>query len=147
MPKEIETARYLPRPTHRTYTPQFKAELVAQCQLPGASIAALATGHGMNANVLHRWLKEHALQGRHQLVKPTVNPACTATGARGALSPPPGNPPGFIPVKLGAVVHEPKPSELKVELRKGALSMSITWPLSCTGATADFVQWSRALLQ
>jgi hypothetical protein len=27
------------------------------------------------------------------------------------------------------VVHDPKPSELKVELRKGALSMSITWPL------------------
>jgi transposase len=101
----------------------------------------------MNANVLHRWLKEHALQGRHQLVKPTVNPACTDTGARRALSPPLGNPPGFIPVKLGAVVHEPKPPELKVELRKGALSMSITWPLSCTGATAEFVQWSRALLQ
>jgi transposase len=143
MPKEIETARYSTRPTHRTYTPVFKAELVAQCQLPGASIAALATGHGMNANVLHRWLKEHALQGCHQL----YNPTCTATGARGALSPSPGNPCGFIPVKLGAVVHEPKPPELKVELRKGTLSMSITWPISCTGATADFVQWSRALLQ
>ena len=72
----------------------------------------------------------------------TVHP-----GARVALSPSPANPPGFIPVKLGAVVHEPKPPELKVELRKGALSMSITWPMSCTGATADFVQWSRALLQ
>jgi hypothetical protein len=96
----------------------------------------------MNANVLHRWLKEHALQGRHQL----DNPVCTASGARGALSPCPGNPPGFIPVKLGAVVHEPKPPELKVELRKGALSMSITWPISSTAA-ADFVQWSRALLQ
>jgi hypothetical protein len=41
MPKEIETARYSTRPTHRAYTPQFKAEPVAQCQLPGASIASL----------------------------------------------------------------------------------------------------------
>lgn len=145
MPKDIETARYSTRPTHRTYTAQFKAELVAQCQLPGASIAALATGHAMNANVLHRWLKEHALQGRHRLDNPAYTD--TSTGAGVAISPSPRNPPGFIPVKLGAVVHEPKPPELKVELRKGALSMSITWPLSCTGATADFVQWSRALLQ
>ena len=99
----------------------------------------------MNANVLHRWLKEHALQGRHRLDNPAHTD--TATGARVALSPSPANPPGFIPVKLGAVVHEPKPPELKVELRKGALWMSITWPMSCTGATADFVQWSRALLQ
>ena len=142
MLKEIETARYSSRPTHRTYTPQFKAELVAQCQLPGASIAALATGHAMNANVLHRWLKEYALQGRHR----PDNPACTdkTTNARVAISPTPGNPCGFIPVKLGAVVHEPKPPELKVELRKGALSMSITWPIS---ATADLVQWSTAVLK
>ena len=145
MPKDIETARYCSRPTRRTYTPQFKAELVAQCQLSGASIAALATGHAMNANILHRWLKEHALQGRHRPHNPADTDA--STGARDALSPCPGNPPGFIPVRLAAVVHDPKPPELKVELRKGALSMSITWPISCTAGNADFVQWSRALLK
>ena len=42
------------RRTHRTYTPAFKAEAVAACQQPGTSIAALASDHGMNANVLHR---------------------------------------------------------------------------------------------
>ena len=41
------------RRTHRTYTPQFKAELVAMCQTPGA---AVALQHGMNTKVLHRWL-------------------------------------------------------------------------------------------
>jgi transposase len=143
MPKEIETPRYCTRATHRTYTPQFKAQLVAQCQLGGAPIAALATSHAMNANVLHRWLKEHTQQGRHQL----ENASYTDTHARPALSPTPGNPCGFIPVKLGGVVHDPKPLELKVELRKGALSMSITWPICCTVGTADFVQWSKALLQ
>lgn len=34
-----------------------EAELVAACMQPGASIAALALRHGMNANVLHRWCK------------------------------------------------------------------------------------------
>ena len=59
MLKESETSRYSTRRTHRTYTPEFKAELVKACKQPGASIAALALQHGMNANVLHRWLKEH----------------------------------------------------------------------------------------
>ncbi|WP_448678427.1 transposase [Delftia acidovorans] len=34
------------------------------CLQPGASIAATAREHGMNANVLHRWLKEHRLGSR-----------------------------------------------------------------------------------
>ncbi|MBK6386582.1 MAG: transposase [Rhodoferax sp.] len=60
-------SRYTARRTHRTYAPEFKAELVAACQAPGASIAALARQHGMNANVPHRWLKEHERSGCHTL--------------------------------------------------------------------------------
>ena len=63
MLKDSDIARYTARRTHRTYTPAFKAELVAACLEPGTSIAALANSHGMNANVLHRWLKEHARTG------------------------------------------------------------------------------------
>ena len=70
MLKEPDLARYSNRPTHRTYTRQFKAELVVACQQPDASIAAIALQHGMNANVLHRWLKEHELDGRHRLIGP-----------------------------------------------------------------------------
>lgn len=66
MLKDSQTPRNPERRTHRTYSPQFKAELTAACRMPGASIAALALQHGMNANVLHRWLKEWE-QGHHQL--------------------------------------------------------------------------------
>ena len=65
MLKDSQPPRYAVRRTHRTYTPQFKAELVAACMQPGASIAALALRHGMNANVLHRWCKEFH-QGHHR---------------------------------------------------------------------------------
>ena len=68
MLKNSEISKYLTPRTHRTYTAQFKAELVAACQQPGVSIAALAGQHAMNANVLHRWLKEHRLGGCHHLV-------------------------------------------------------------------------------
>jgi transposase len=70
MLKEPDLARYSTRRTHRTYTRQFKAELVAASQQPGASIAAIARGHGMNANVLHRWLKEHERSGCPSLSSP-----------------------------------------------------------------------------
>ncbi|WP_159912456.1 transposase [Pantoea sp. 18069] len=68
MLKNAQSPRYSVPRTRRTYTPQFKAELIAACLQPGASIATTAREHGMNANVLHRWLKEHRL-GQHQ-------PAC-----------------------------------------------------------------------
>ncbi|WP_439115668.1 transposase [Hydrogenophaga sp.] len=60
MLKDPQTPRYAQRRTHRTYTPQFKAALVAMCHKPGVSIAAVAQQHGMNANLLHRWRKEWA---------------------------------------------------------------------------------------
>ena len=67
MLKDSEISSHSTRRTHRTYTPEFKAKLVAACLQPGVSIAALAGQHQMNANVLHRWLKEHEHSGRHAL--------------------------------------------------------------------------------
>jgi transposase-like protein len=131
MLKDSEISRSTTRRTHRTYTPEFKVQLVAACQQPGASIAALAGQHGMNANVLHRWLKEHQRGGCHQLVHADMR---TISGT-------PSNAPLFIPLELPPA---PKAQEIKVELRKGALSMVVTWPLS---AAADLASWTAAILK
>ena len=40
----------------RTYSKQFKAEVAAQCLVPGASVSAIALHHGINANVIRKWL-------------------------------------------------------------------------------------------
>ena len=40
----------------RTYARKFKREVVAQCQVPGASVSAIALSHGINANVIRKWL-------------------------------------------------------------------------------------------
>ena len=134
MLKEIEIPRYPTRRTHRTYTPEFKAELVKACQQPGASIAALAGQQSMNANVLHRWLKEHQRSGCHQLPKPCVT----------ALTETPSPAPAFIALALPPVTPAHTEQEIKVELRKGALSMTMTWPLS---AAADLASWTAVLLK
>ena len=65
MSEETSKPRYAVRRTRRTYSAQFKAQLVAACFQSGASVAALAREQGMNANVLHRWLKEYRA-GMHQ---------------------------------------------------------------------------------
>ncbi|MBA3774511.1 MAG: transposase [Ramlibacter sp.] len=44
----------------RTYPRQFKREVVAQCLLPGASVSAIALSHGINANVIRKWLPQRA---------------------------------------------------------------------------------------
>ncbi|MEG2048954.1 MAG: transposase [Comamonas sp.] len=59
MLQDTLTPRYSPPRTRRSYSPQFKAHLVDVCERPGASVAALAREHGINANILHRWRKEH----------------------------------------------------------------------------------------
>ena len=137
MLKDPDLAKYPTRRTHRTYTAEFKAELVAACQSPGASIAAIAGQHGMNANVLHRWLKEHQQSGRHQRI------VCSSAAQSLVTSP---SVAAFIAVKLPATATpEPASKDLiKVELHKGAVSMIITWP---TDAVDDLAQWTRVILK
>lgn len=136
MLKDSEISRHANRRTHRTYTREFKAELVAACQVPGASIAAIAGAHGMNANVLHRWLKEHALNGCHgQLGSGNANPSSVALHQHTAA---------FIAVQLPAPGSEPASQAIKVEIRKGALTMSITWPSS---ASLEFASWAASILK
>ena len=134
MLKNSEISRYSTPRTHRTYTAQFKAELVAACGQPGVSIAAVAGQHAMNANVLHRWLKEHQRSGRHQLA---VHSPAAAPETACPLA-------AFIPLQLPAAVPQPEAREIKVELRKGALSMVVTWPVS---ASAELTSWTGAVLK
>jgi transposase len=47
------------------YDEQAKAELVAACRLPGASVSSLARSCGVNANQLSRWLREDGERHRH----------------------------------------------------------------------------------
>jgi transposase len=47
------------------YDEQAKAELVAACKLPGASVSSLARACGVNANQLSRWLREDGERRRH----------------------------------------------------------------------------------
>jgi len=109
----------------RQYSASMKAQVVAECGEPGASVAKVAMAHGINANVVHRW-RQLAREGKAAM------PA--KTGEFIAL-------PMALPA---ASASAPAPADIHVELRRGAVTMNIIWP---TSAAADFAAWTRELLR
>lgn len=53
------------------YDEQVKAELVALCAVPGASVSRLARECGVNANQLSRWARESNERRQRVLAAPT----------------------------------------------------------------------------
>ncbi len=43
--------------TRRRYSADFKAQVLGECDAPGASVAKNAMSHGINTNVVHGWRK------------------------------------------------------------------------------------------
>jgi transposase len=109
--------------TRRRYSREFKAQVMVECDAPGASVAKVAMSHGINTNIVHGWRKL-AREGGAAAAVPQSE---------------------FVPVAL-----EPAPEQraaqrgIEVELRRGAVTMKITWPVL---ATADFAAWTRELLR
>jgi transposase-like protein len=48
----------------RPHSDEFKARAVASCMQPGMSMAAVAMAHGVNANLLRRWVREAEMKPR-----------------------------------------------------------------------------------
>jgi transposase len=44
------------RTGRRTYTAEYKRRLVQECDQPGVSVAGVALAHGINANLVRRWI-------------------------------------------------------------------------------------------
>jgi transposase len=107
----------------RFYSPELKLQIVAACAQPGASIAGLALQHGINANIVHRWLREHS-QGT------LVNRAQT-----------------FVPVTLNSatepVTAQPT-GDIRIEVKRVNTTIVVHWPLAGGAACA---QWLRECLQ
>ena len=109
--------------TRRRYSAAMKVQVVAECGRPGASVAKVAMAHGINANVVHRWL-QLAREGQLQVAVKTGE---------------------FIALPLAVpAVPAVTPADIRVELRRGAVAMTVTWPAS---AAADFAVWTRELLR
>jgi len=43
----------------RRYDPKWQSEIVTLCLAPGASVSRIALTHGVNANLLWKWIQKH----------------------------------------------------------------------------------------
>ena len=114
--------------TRRKYSEIKKAQVLAECSEPGASVAKVAMAHGINANVVHRWrqLAREGLPGAAiqqaefiALPLPALAASCPATAPAPA-------------------------ADICIELQRGPLAVRITWP---TCAAPELAAWTRELLR
>jgi transposase len=105
----------------RRYGAELKAQILAECDVPGASVAKVAMTHGINANILHGWRK---LARQAQAVGVTEQ---------------------FVPVAVAPVVRRAADERtIEIELRRGGITVKLSWPMS---AAMDLSGWMRELLR
>ena len=106
----------------RRHSGEFKQRVLAECDRPGASVAAVALSHGVNANLVHKWR-------RQQRPVAAVNPS-------------------FVPVTLSqptapVVAAAAQAAGIEIDVRRGATAVQIRWPVS---AATDCAAWLRGWL-
>ncbi len=120
----------LERRRRRTHSPQLKAELVLQCQQVGVSVAAVAMEHGINPNLLRRWLTEHERLGQHQhAALPSITPQRDVAAQFIALPLTRAQPPES---------QAPVEQFIMIDLQRNGLMASVRWPI---GQAQECAAW------
>jgi transposase len=101
----------------------LKERVVAACAVPGASVARIALEHGLNANLVHRWRR--VAEGRE------LGPEVKSVSAQ------------FVSLPMATPIGS-TPADIRIELKHGPTSISVTWP---TIAASECATWLRELLR
>ena len=115
------------RRRRRVHSAAFKCEAVAACRQPGMSIAAAALARAINANLLRRWVVE--AERAEEMSKSAVKALPAPTEA-------------FVALPLQAKPTDKTP--IRIEVRRGALTVSVQWPSS---AMHECALWLREVLK
>ena len=114
------------------YSKEFKSEVVAQARQPHVSIASVALSHGLNANLLRRWIYD-------------ADPSYLKRGnglAGTSDSAPITNTPGFLPVSLPHPPSKADGPSIEIEVHKGSSTIKVKWPMQ---ASTTCLAWLREL--
>jgi transposase-like protein len=102
------------QPTRRSYSKSFKAQVIQECAQPGASIASIALGHSLNANLVHKWIRVQAQKN---------------TALQTA----------FIPLPMQTTAHRSS-SNISVEILHPRGTVKVNWPTDSAAACAAFLR-------
>jgi transposase-like protein len=116
------------QPTRRRrHSKEFKEKVIRAAMQPNVSIAAVALHYQLNANLLRRWVAAQEEQD-------------VAHEARQSMS----VPAEFVPLQLEAPGAVPASTAIQIEVRRGAATVTVRWPLS---AAADCAAWLHGWLR
>jgi transposase len=108
----------LPALHRRIHSIEFKTDLITMCRQPGVSVSAVAQAHGVNANLLRRWMKQYSADG-----KPPLAPA----------------PARLVPVQIETASTSPTGQEIHFDIQRGATRIHIRWPMAGAEACAQLL--------
>lgn len=112
----------------RRHSEEFKAQVLAACAEAGASVSAVAQSFGVNDNLVHQWRRGRGYKASRPVAANAAAPQFLALS---------------LPAPAAAVATEGL-EPIRVELSRGALSVSVSWPLA---ASSQCAAWLRELLR
>ena len=122
------------RVAKRNHGAEFKANILAACGQPGASVAAIALRNGLNANVIYRWLSQ-SRQGSGPIQSVPVGALDQQISSFIAVQLPESAAPQTVATVTTAI---------RMELRRGTSSVTVVWPSELAG---DCGAWLREWLR
>jgi transposase len=129
----------------RVHGEEFKARVLAECRQPGTSVAAVALAHGLNANLLRKWLQGRGLKRCGPAVQAVAAPAAKSSAKRGEPATDAAAPAvlQFLPIDMasaGSSARVPKAAArtadvthgptIDIALARGDVQLQVCWPAS-----------------
>jgi transposase len=124
----MDTMEHATRKKVRQHPAALRQQVLMECDQPGASVARVAQSHGLNANMVHAWRRQDRI---------ALAPHPQGTGA-------PEPAPQFIALPLQAPSAAVPLPDIRIELRRGATTVSVTWPAQ---AASECGAWLREWLR
>ncbi len=110
--------------SRRRHGADLKVRVLSECERPGASVAAIAIAHGLNANLVHKWRSKNRTDRQ--------------STAASELAPFIALPLTTAPTPPGVVAFAPP--EIRIELRRAALTVNVTWPVDSADKCAALLR-------
>ena len=123
--------------SRRRHSAQFKREVLAACDEPGASIAGVALAFSLNANLVRQWRRGRGFKAIEAAVLAPSTAPREAQQQFIALTIPPA-------VAACAPAEKAPTTDIRIEVNRAALQVSVSWPQT---AAADCAGWLRELLK
>jgi transposase len=140
-----------PNSKRRVHGAEFKAQVLAECEEPGASVAAIALAHGLNVNLLRKWLVGRGIKRTGLSAPRTVSSAQVPAAAPAATAL------QFVPVEIaqapaaGEEAVTPIPTaraqDIYIELARAGTQLTVRWPSTQAASCAGWLRELAAALK